>query len=91
MREVVISVVCDACGQGFYETTEGYNSVVLTVRGERREIDLCDDCIHGSFLQEARPVNTTVRKTKGKFPCGCGKSFDTERGRAAHSTRAHSG
>ncbi len=89
MREVVIRVHCDVCRTGFDESVEGSNTVTLTVYGNQRELDMCDECIGGSFLQEARPV---TGKPDKPFPCpfpSCGKKFDTQRGLSAHDTRAH--
>lgn len=87
VREVVISVHCDLCNQQFYETTEGSNSVGLTVYGEAKEMDVCDPCIHGSFLQEARHVDGRRGKAKTPHACHCGKSFASPRGLSAHQTR----
>jgi len=68
--------------------------MTFSVRDERREIDICDECLGGSFLQEARPVmNRRKRKkaTTDEFPCDdCDKSFGTQRGLSHHRTRMHS-
>jgi hypothetical protein len=84
MREVVIRVHCDVCRTGFDEQTEGSNTVTFTVYGNPRELDMCDECIGGSFLQEARPV---TGKPDKPFGCHCGKRFDSQRGLSAHQTR----
>lgn len=86
MRRVSIVVTCDMCSDEIDEEAEGASAVTFTVRGETREMDLCDECIGGSFLQEARPV--TNRKKRGEHVCHCGKSYKTERGLSAHQTRA---
>lgn len=82
MREVVIMVSCDACQQQFAETDEGSNLVSLTVYGTAREMDLCDECINGSFIQEAR-----VAKKAKPHVCHCGKAFSTPRGLTGHQKR----
>lgn len=90
MRAVSIIVFCDACEQEIEEEAEGASTVLFTVRGEQREMELCDACIGGTFLQEARSVtNRTKRKSKDEkpFSCWCGKSFGTVRGLSAHQAR----
>ena len=89
MRRVSIVVICDCCDAEISEEIEGSATVRFIVAGEERELELCDDCVHGTFLQEARPVsNRRKRQTKDKpFKCHCGKSFGTERGLSAHQTR----
>lgn len=91
MREVVINIHCDVCGTQFVETDEGSNSVGLVIYGEQREMDVCDECIHGSFLQEARPVSKRRKKTEASdFPCGvCEKRFLTQGGATRHMTMTH--
>lgn len=89
MREVVIAIRCDLCEQRFTEANEGDNSVIFTVRGEKREMDLCDPCIGGSFLQEARPVKGKPRKAEKPFACHCGKSYTSQRGLSKHQSAAH--
>lgn len=87
MREVVIRVHCDVCREEFVEDYEGQNTVVFTVQGDVREIDMCDDCIRGSFLQESRPHTPDK-----EFDCpDCDKSFGTQRGLSHHQTRQHGG
>jgi len=90
VRRVTIVISCDACEEDIREETEGDSRVSFTVRGEERELDLCDDCLGGTFLQEARPV----RKQRGKiqtdefYGCDfCGKTFGTARGLSMHQTR----
>jgi ribosomal protein L44E len=95
VRRVSIVVTCDCCHEEIAEEVEGASVVLFTVRGEEREMDICDGCLGGSFLQEARPVsNRGKRKTKNKdkpFSCDeCPKSFGTERGLKHHLTRMHS-
>lgn len=86
MREVVISVNCDACRTNFKEREEGANLVLFTILGEKWEMDLCNDCLGSGFLQEAR--RTVNRKSDDKsFACHCGKTFGTQRGLSAHQTR----
>lgn len=85
MRSVSIRITCDCCEEAIEEETEGSSSVTITVRGVEREMDICDTCLHGTFLQEARAVAKT-KKTKD-LSCYCGKSFTTERGLKAHQTR----
>lgn len=87
MRRVSIMVACDACQSEITEEEDGASTVRFTARGQEREIDLCDDCLYGTFLQEARSV--TNRKNRAKeFTCDfCGKSFTTQRGLSHHKTR----
>jgi hypothetical protein len=89
VRRVSIVVTCDACDVEIQEETEGDSAVRFTVRGEEREMDLCGDCLHGTFLQEARPVTNRKKRKKAsdEFACHCGKTFGTARGLSAHQTR----
>jgi hypothetical protein len=96
VRRVSIVVICDACEEEVQEETEGDSVVRFTSRGGEREMDLCDSCYYGTFLQEARPViNRKKRKkaeldTPGEFPCdSCEKAFPTMRGLNQHRTRMH--
>jgi len=92
VRRVSIVVTCDACQEDIQEETEGASTLSFTVRGEQREMDICDECLGGTFLQEARPVaNRKKRKATAKdFPCGdCDKSFGTMRGLNHHRTKMH--
>ena len=96
MRRVSIVITCDCCQSEVTEETEGASAVVFTVRGEQREMDLCDECIGGSFLQEARPVTNRKKRKKEKdtspdeFECDlCHKTFATLRGLNHHGTRMH--
>jgi hypothetical protein len=95
MREVILVVYCDVCDKGIQEETEGSNGVSFTVRGEQRELDMCNDCLGGSFLQEARPVvnRKTQKRDKEKgYLCGaddCTMSFTTHRGMKMHHTLMH--
>lgn len=95
MREVIVHVTCDACREDIEEESDGDHCVVLTVGGQQREIDLCGNCLYGSFLQEARPVAKTKSKKKTedvecRFPCDrCDKSFNTQRGLSRHQTVTH--
>jgi len=95
VRRVSIIVTCDCCQAEIAEETEGSSAMTFTVRGEQREMDICDDCLGGTFLQEARPVNNRKkRKEKGKggivIPCDdCDKTFGTVRGLNHHRTRMH--
>lgn len=94
MRRVSIVVTCDACEERIEEETEGASAVRFTVRGEEREMDLCDECLGGTFLQESRPVtNRKKRKAKtkdGEFACDeCSKTFGTQRGLTRHKTASH--
>lgn len=90
MRRVSIVISCDCCQSEVEEETEGSSAVVFTVRGEQREMDLCDECIGGSFLQEARPVtNRKKRKQepekKAGFACEmCQREFVREANRDNH-------
>jgi hypothetical protein len=87
MREVVIVVHCDVCRNSFEEDYEGQNTMVFTFQGEIREIDMCGECVSGSFLQEARPHTPDK-----EFDCpDCDKSFGTQRGLSHHQTRQHGG
>jgi len=94
VRSVSILISCDACQEDIKEDVEGASAVVFTVRGEEREMDLCDDCIGGTFLQEARPVTNRKKRKKTEpkpFACdGCDKSFGTARGLNHHKTKMHS-
>ncbi len=92
MRKVIIMVTCDCCQDGIDEEVEGDSLVRFTVRGEERELDLCGNCIGGSFLQEARPVTNRKKRKKAeeKFSCDdCDKEFDTQRGLSRHQTVTH--
>jgi hypothetical protein len=92
MRRVSIMVICDACSEEIEEETEGDSVVRLIARGTEREMDLCDDCLHGSFLQEARPVTNRKKRKKSedKFACdACDKTFGTARGLSRHQTAMH--
>lgn len=85
MREVLIHVHCDACAIEFVEDYEGQNTVTFNVLETVKEMDLCDDCLFGSFLQEARPV-----VPPNDFHCEeCEKSYGTQRGLSHHITRTH--
>jgi hypothetical protein len=89
MRRVSIVVTCDACDEEIEEEVEGDSAVRFTARTVEKEMDLCDDCLYGTFLQEARPVSNRKKRKKptGEFTCHCGKSFGTQRGLTAHQTR----
>lgn len=86
MREVIIRVVCDACDEKVAEEVEGSSAITFTVRGEQRVLDLCDECLGGTFLQKARPVKKSKKK---EFVCECGKAFGTQRGLTRHQTATH--
>lgn len=90
MRRVSIVVTCDSCMEEIEEETEGSAAVRFTVRGEERELDLCDLCLSGTFLQESRSVNNRKKKAKD-FTCPCGRAFATQRGLSRHQTAAHDG
>jgi len=94
MRRVSIVVMCDACQEDIEEESEGDSVVRIIARGEEKEMDLCNECLYGTFLQEARPVTNRKKRKKATdkpFPCGvCEKSFATQRGAAHHVTRMHS-
>ena len=84
MREVIIRVVCDACDEEVAEEVEGSSAITFTVRGEQRVLDLCDECLSGTFLQEARPVKKSKKKG-GEFACAkCGKKYARETNRDKH-------
>lgn len=90
MRRVSIIVTCDACEEEIDEETEGSNTLSITVRGEERVLDLCEDCIHGTLWQTARPVTDRKKRKKpadDEFACHCGKSFATLRGLNFHKVR----
>jgi hypothetical protein len=91
VRRVSIVVSCDACREDIEEENEGDSVVRFTVRGEEREMDLCGDCLGGTFLQEARPVtNRKKRKQTKAFACDtCDKAFGTQRGLSHHRTKMH--
>jgi hypothetical protein len=92
MRRVSITVVCDACEDEVEEETEGDSTMSFTRHGEQWEMDICDECFGGTFLQEARPTNNRrKRKDKtGEFSCDdCDKTFPTQRGLSQHRTRMH--
>jgi len=63
------------------------------VRGEEREMDICDDCLGKTFLQEARPVSNRKKRKKPtteEFACDdCDKSFGTQRGLNRHRSLMH--
>jgi hypothetical protein len=89
VRRVSIIVTCDCCRAEIAEEIEGSSAMTFTVRGEQREMDICDDCLGGTFLQEARPVtNRKKRKAKEepvKFACEmCGREFVREGNRDKH-------
>lgn len=93
MRRVVIVVTCDCCQDEIEEETEGASAIQFTVRGEEREMDICGECLGGSFLQEARPVKNRRKRKKADektLACDdCGKSFSTQRGLSRHQTVTH--
>jgi len=93
VRRVSIVVTCDVCQEDIEEDTEGSSAVRFTARGEERELDVCDECLGGSFLQEARPVNNRKKRKKAEdkpFACdACDKAFGTERGLNHHKTKMH--
>jgi hypothetical protein len=91
MRRVSIVVMCDACQEDIEEESEGDSVVRIIARGEEKELDLCNECLYGTFLQEARPVtNRKKRKKTKEFSCDeCDKAFATERGLNHHRTRMH--
>ena len=96
MRRVSIVVTCDCCRDEIEEETEGDSTVRFTVRGEEREMEMCGECVGGSFLQEARPENNRKKRKKAKdtspdeFECDdCDKTFGTQRGLNHHRTRMH--
>jgi hypothetical protein len=92
MRSVVIIITCDVCDEGIKEDVEGDNSIRLIVRGEHQEIDVCNECMGGSFLQEARPVKSRgkPKKSNGTFPCdACDMTFSTNRGLKMHQSLTH--
>jgi ribosome-binding protein aMBF1 (putative translation factor) len=62
MRSISIVVTCDACGDEIEEEVEGASAIRFTVRGDEREMDLCDECLGGTFLQEARPVTNRKKR-----------------------------
>lgn len=87
MREVIIQVECDVCRSLLEEPSEGHNLVHITFQGRELEMDMCDECVHGSFLQEARPVS---KKTSKTFLCAvCDKSFATQVGLKRHAAQKH--
>jgi hypothetical protein len=89
VRRVSIVAVCDACQDEIEEETEGDSTVRFTARGEEWELELCGECLGGTFLQEARPVSNRKKRKKPteEFTCYCGKMFGTQRGLTAHKTR----
>lgn len=91
MRRVSIVVSCDCCQSEIEEENEGDSVIRFTVRGEEREMDICGECLGGSFLQEARPVmNRKKRKQAKDFACDeCDKAFATQRGLSHHKTKMH--
>jgi hypothetical protein len=92
MRSISIVVTCDACGDEIEEEVEGASAIRFTVRGDEREMDLCDECLGGTFLQEARPVTNRKKrevKVKPYFCDQCDKTFGTQRGLSHHMTRMH--
>lgn len=91
MRRVSIVVTCDACQEEIEEETEGASVIRFNVRGEEREMDLCNECLGGTFLQEARPAsNRKKRKAAKDFACDdCDKAFGTMRGLNHHRTKMH--
>jgi len=91
VRRVSIVITCDACNEEVEEENEGDSVLRFTVRGEEREMDICGECLGGTFLQEARPVNNRRKRKQAKdFPCdGCDKAFGTVRGLNHHKTRMH--
>jgi len=93
VRRVSIIVSCDVCQEEIDEEVEGASTMSFTVRGEQRELDICDGCVGGSFLQEARPVNNRKKRKQAKdFACDdCDKAFSTQRGLSHHRTKMHGG
>lgn len=90
MRSISIVVTCDACHDEVLEEVDGSSIVQFTARGVQSEMDLCDDCLYGTFLQEGRPSGNRKKRGVGEFDCpGCGKAFKTQRGLSHHQTRMH--
>jgi len=90
MRRVNIVVICDSCEDEVEEENEGDSRISFIVRGEKREMDICDECLGGTFLQEARPAPKAKKDEAGEFSCvDCGKPFPTQRGMNQHRTRMH--
>ena len=91
VRSINIVVTCDVCNEVIEEENEGDSAVQFTARGVKKEMDICDDDLYGTFLQEARPTsNRQKRKKQTEFTCGaCGKSFETQRGMNQHKTKTH--
>lgn len=93
MRRVSIVVRCDVCTEDIEEEEEGASVVRFIARGVEKEMDICDGCLYGTFLQEARPVTNRRKRKKTKddqFPCdACEKTFGTQRGLTRHQTMSH--
>lgn len=87
MREAIVRVECDNCGEQFFEREEGSNRVVIHLKKGVFESDLCDVCYSVIFVFEIREV----RRPDAEHQCdSCGKSFGSPGGLKNHITRKHS-
>lgn len=76
MREVIVRVTCDYCGE---ETAEDTPTGTFTVGNDVYEVDPCPSCL-ADLIGAMRKVKKT-----GEFSCEkCGKKYARETSRDKH-------
>lgn len=77
MREVIVRVTCDYCGE--VQEDQDVEKVTLTVGSKNYEVDPCPSCL-AELVSVMRPV-----KKEGEFACEkCGKTYAREKSRDKH-------
>lgn len=86
MREIVINVTCDSCGESVAE--EKAETLTLTTqRSVEYEMDLCPVCLQDYTVQLRQRIKPSSTKT-AKCP-HCPKMYRDKYGVNAHVKRAH--
>lgn len=90
MKELIIYATCDVCGGSeLGEEAEQITTVEFIINGMHSELEMCIECINGSFFQEARPIKRK-RKAEAKakatqYKCNsCDQTYSTHRGVVVH-------